>query len=315
MYSITYTLSATIKTTIQELEDARQKILLAPLMPKTELQLRWSAKLNRIYWALLPAGNKLSKKEVAILLGYPEKRKLSADEQMVIGYASALTYISQQWTASKRIITPSTVLTLYHIVTQDKRYRLSSKTEQALSKMLEYLQMGVEHPILVAGIAQMQLIILHPFPDANGRVAKLLCLLFLYKHGYDVRGLWTLSQTWGRDKVSIARATETAIKTGNVTQWLEYFIDCARAYLEKIHELLELPTIQTPLPESFWELNERQKKILMILENPSLTITNRRVQQLFHVSQITASRDLAKLTTLQLIFSRGKGRSVAYMRV
>src|SRR5260370_1233083 len=40
------------------------------------------------------------------------------------------------------------------------------------------------HPILVAGIAQFQLVHIHPFLDGNGRTARLLSILCLYRKGY-----------------------------------------------------------------------------------------------------------------------------------
>ncbi len=46
-----------------------------------------------------------------------------------------------------------------------------------------------------------------------------------------------------------------------------------------------------------------------------MTITNKKVQKLFKVSQITASRDLAKLASVGLLFTHGKGRSVYYTKV
>jgi Fic family protein len=43
------------------------------------------------------------------------------------------------------------------------------------------------HPALVAGIAQFQLVHIHPFLDGNGRTARLLSTLCLYRTGYDFK--------------------------------------------------------------------------------------------------------------------------------
>jgi Fic family protein len=50
------------------------------------------------------------------------------------------------------------------------------------------------HPILVAGVAQFQLVHIHPFLDGNGRTARLLSMLCLYRKGYDFKRLFTLSE-------------------------------------------------------------------------------------------------------------------------
>lgn len=41
------------------------------------------------------------------------------------------------------------------------------------------------HAVLAAGIAQFQLVHIHPFLDGNGRTSRLLSTLVLYKAGYD----------------------------------------------------------------------------------------------------------------------------------
>jgi len=61
-------------------------------------------------------------------------------------------------------------------------------------------------------------------------------------------------------------------------------------------------------------LNDRQNKILERLENPNLKITNKDVQKMFGVSQITASRDLSKMANLGILLPHGKGRSVFYTK-
>ncbi len=69
------------------------------------------------------------------------------------------------------------------------------------------------------------------------------------------------------------------------------------------------------MAQSYFELNDRQTSILNMLDLPQGSITNRKIQKAYKVSQITASRDLAKLTTLGFLFSHGKGRSVYYTKV
>ncbi|MEI6242966.1 MAG: Fic family protein, partial [Chlamydiota bacterium] len=48
--------------------------------------------------------------------------------------------------------------------------------------------------VLMAGIAQFQLVHIHPFLDGNGRTARLLSTLCLYKTGYDFKQLFTISE-------------------------------------------------------------------------------------------------------------------------
>jgi Fic family protein len=54
------------------------------------------------------------------------------------------------------------------------------------------------HPVLVAAIAQFHLVHIHPFVDGNGRTARLLSTLCLYRSGYDFKRLFTISEYYDR---------------------------------------------------------------------------------------------------------------------
>lgn len=56
------------------------------------------------------------------------------------------------------------------------------------------------HPVLIAGIAQFQLVHIHPFIDGNGRTSRLLSTLSLYRSGYDFKRLFTISEFYDRDR-------------------------------------------------------------------------------------------------------------------
>ena len=62
--------------------------------------------------------------------------------------------------------------------------------------------------MLVAGVAQFQLVQIHPFLDGNGRTSRLLSTLWLYRSGYDFRRLFTLSEYYDRDRGPFTRALQ-----------------------------------------------------------------------------------------------------------
>lgn len=316
MEILSFTFSTALRSSLQKIDSFRRQILLSPIPPRAELRLRWEAMLNRIYWSLALAGDPLPKAEIIKLLTAEKKRPAQA-EQEVVNYKKALDYISQEWLVTPRRVTPQTVIDLYDIScrqTVGKGARISSPRENSIKHLLEYLQTGSDHPIIQAGIAQARLINIQPFPDGNGRVARLLSLLFLYKYGYDVRGFLVLSDYWRKDSSGLEYATKRSLESKNFTVWLEYFAHGILVEVEKIAQNLKNLTFQTDLPTTFWELNDRQKAVFTLLEEPEANITNKKVQKRFKVSQITASRDLAKLASLGLLLAHGRGRSVFYTR-
>src|SRR5205807_3320038 len=82
------------------------------------------------------------------------------------------------------------------------------------------------NPVLIAGIAQFQLVHIHPFVDGNGRTARLLSTLCLYRSGYDFKRLFSISEYYDRDRPAYYRAIQIVREQRmDLTGWLEYFTD------------------------------------------------------------------------------------------
>lgn len=138
--------------------------------------------------------------------------------------------------------------------------------------------------------------------------------IFLYQSGMDCRGLLVLERPWSQERKLFNGYYMTALAKPNVTGWLEYFVKTVCGQLEEVYQ--SFIQSQTKVEEEkIGKLNERQKVIMTLLDDPQAIITNRTVQKIFHISAITASRDLAHLTMLGLLIQQGKGRSVRYTRI
>jgi len=125
----------------------------------------------------------------------------------------------------------------------------------------------------------------------------------------------SFEEFYRRDIVTFKRMLDLSKIQGNLTLWLEYFAFCLMHSLEKTADIVKNQKFQEDLPASFWKLNGRQRQILETLDQPGVKITNKDVQKAHGISQITASRDLARLTNLGLLLAHGKGRSVYYTKV
>lgn len=313
MISLSYNLSENLRESLRKIEILRARILLAPIPPDTELRLRWEAFISRTYWSLVIHETSLTKSEVVKLLSniYPSKRKLNEAEQEVLYYKNALDYISWVWLVSPRNITAKVIIDLNEISSAG----ILRSPESELKKPLDYLAASSEHPVIQAAIAQIALLNLNGFSRGNGRTARLTSYLFLYKFGYDFRGFLCLDEYFKRDFMSYRENIKRVLAGGNITFWLEFFAQALEHQLEKAFDDITQQKTHTDLKQSFFDLNDRQKGILSLLSEPEVVISNKKVQKMFKVSQITASRDLSKLATLGLLFTHGKGRSVYYTRV
>ena len=139
---------------------------------------------------------------------------LGHDEQEIAGYRDALALIHKNYNSMD--ISESTILGLHRIVMSytaegGGKYKDSDNviagtdafgnmrvifrptsandTPSEMEQMLlayAYAEQNRVEPLLLIPCFILDFLSIHPFMDGNGRVSRLLTLLLLYKHGYDV---------------------------------------------------------------------------------------------------------------------------------
>jgi len=158
-------------------------------------------------------------------------------------------------------------------------------------------------PILVAGIAQFQFVHIHPFIDGNGRTARLLSTLILYKTGYDFKRLFTISEYYDKDRPAYYQAIQTVRKNNmDMTTWLEYFVDGLRSQMTEIQAKGEQLIKQDSQLQKIKKigLNKRQEKAVkrLIIKG---TLSVNEYQSVSSCIRRTAQRDLEELVEKKVI--------------
>ena len=168
------------------------------------------------------------------------------------------------------------------------------------------------HPVLLAGIAQFQLVHIHPFIDGNGRTSRLLSTLCLYRRGYDFKRLFTISEFYDRDRRAFYGAIQSVRESGmNMTGWLEYFVDGLGTQLAEVQERGRLVISKDILAKKH-ELSERQTRVLSLaMEQSDFTIQDVE-NTILSVSRRTLQRDLKILMNKGLLVSRGDTSKLIY---
>jgi len=94
-----------------------------------------------------------------------------------------------------------------------------------MQQLVEWISSPSEiHPVLIAGVAQFQLVHIHPFVDGNGRTSRLLSTLCLYRSGYNFKRLFTISEFYDRDRAAFYAAIQGVRDADmDLTGWLEFF--------------------------------------------------------------------------------------------
>lgn len=168
------------------------------------------------------------------------------------------------------------------------------------------------HPVLVSGIAQFQLVHIHPFLDGNGRTSRLLSTLCLYRSGYDFKRLFTISEYYDRDRTSFYRAIQSVREQNmDMTDWLEYYVDGLTTQLSEVRERGEQAIRRDVLVKEH-RLSDRQAKALAyIMEHGTLTIQD--FEGLCpDINRRSLQRDLKVMTDKGLLTSEGATNNFTY---
>jgi hypothetical protein len=311
MKNFSYTKSSILTDSLTQIEKLRENLLLTPISPGAELSWQWQAILNRFHFLLAFNGYQIDSQFITRVLSSINRRQFSNQEKLIVNYKKTLDYLYQNWLVNSQPVTAQTLNDLFMIIFGEKL--IVSQTE--LDKELKYIQINPEHPILQAALAQFIVLDLSPYRKEYEIFSHFVFLLFLYKFGYDFRRLLVLEKFLFQDIVFYKDLISQSSKRANLTAWLEYILKGVNHELTNIVKEISIADQSALKSYDLLELNQRQRAILGYLDQPGLKIDNKTVQKQFKVSQITASRDLAKLTTLGLLFSIGKGRSTYYTKV
>ena len=168
-------------------------------------------------------------------------------------------------------------------------------------------------PVLVSGIAQFQLVHIHPFLDGNGRTARLLSTLCLYRSGYDFKKLFTISEYYDRNRQEYYDALQSVRKHKmDMTSWLEYFTLALQTQMDEIH-LKGSDSIKLDLLVQTHKLSDRQKQALEGLLEKKGSFSILEYESFYSdVNRRTLQRDLSDLIKKGLIIQEGIKKGTKY---
>lgn len=183
-----------------------------------------------------------------------------------------------------------------------------------MAEMVAWLnQPGQVHPVLVSGVAQFQLVHIHPFLDGNGRTSRLLSTLCLYRAGYDFKRLFTISEYYDRDRAAFYAAIQGVRDSGmDLSGWLEFFVKGLATQLGEVSERGK-KAMKADLIARQHELNERQSKALRFLLSHAEMHIRDMEGMCPGVNRRTLQRDLLQMEDLGLVGRKGAARQSLYI--
>jgi Fic family protein len=185
--------------------------------------------------------------------------------------------------------------------------------QSMMQALVDYMNDSDEiHPVFVSGIAQFQLVHIHPFLDGNGRSARLLSTLCLYRKGYDFKRLFTISEFYDRNRNDYYSAIQSVRESKmDMTGWLEYFTHALSEQMQEIKTKGEA-VIRSDILEREYDLSERQTQAIQyILKHGALTIKEY-ATLCIDTPKRSLQRDLKMLVDKRLLKTEGATNQLIY---
>ena len=168
------------------------------------------------------------------------------------------------------------------------------------------------HPVLVSGIAQFHLVHIHPFLDGNGRTARLLSTLCLYRKGYDFKKLFTISEYYDRNRADYYKAIQSVRENDmDMTEWLEYFSEGLAVQLREIKSLSKQAITQSILAKEY-HLSKRQRLAVEHMAAEGGLSIQQFERMCPDVTRRTLQRELKDLIDKGLVESSGATNNLIY---
>jgi Fic family protein len=346
MYEPNFKLNNNLLINIGKIEAAREIILNAPLLPLWEKRFREEALVRTVHHGTHLEGNQLDFEEAKeVVLSQNLHSIRTRDVQEVINYREVMDYIEDEWQEKDKDITEALIKKIHKLAVSKilpdniaGAYRLKNvvikdshtgevtfrppEPEQLqyliiqLLKWLNTTRKDTLHPVLKAAITHYELVRIHPFIDGNGRVARAIATLILYSEGYDIRRFFSLEEYFDKDPLRYYQYLQKA-GSGDLTPWLDYFVQGLAAELEKIKTKIQKLSSDTHLKQKLGGrqvfLNERQTKIIEYIQEIGY-LQNKAFASLFpDFSDDTVLRDLSELIENKLIKKIGKTKGAKYI--
>ncbi len=190
--------------------------------------------------------------------------------------------------------------------------------EKEMERFLTWLNSNTEIDlVLKAAIAHFWFIIIHPFDDGNGRIARAISDLMLTRSDDNPQRFYSLSnQILTERKKYYEVLQKTQHNDGDITEWLDWFLHCLHRALLATDNTLKKVLYKTDFWEHFKNLpiNHRQRLMInKLLDGFDGKLTSSKWGKITKTSADTALRDIQDLINKGILRKEAQGgRSTNY---
>lgn len=260
---------------------------------------------------------------VEMMLDATQKYNKPLNEERLFGWHAAL--FPTGWSSMHRIDTGCYRKGEMQVVSgpmgkEKVHYQAPSheQVKQEMDSFLNWLNGEIKiDAVLKAAIAHFWFVIIHPFDDGNGRIARALSDMLLARSEDSAQRFYSLSsQILIERKVYYKILQKVQHSKGDITEWLDWFLKCMYRALMFTEE-----TMKSILKKSdFWDkhketvLNARQRLMLnKLLDGFDGKLKTSKWAKIAKCSPDTALRDIKDLIEKGILMQEESGgRSTNY---
>ncbi len=193
-----------------------------------------------------------------------------------------------------------------------------SEVKFEMDRFLEWFEKENKLDLVIkSAIAHFWFIIIHPFDDGNGRIARAISDLLLARSDESSQRFYSLSnQILQERKVYYEILQKTQFSDGDITEWLIWFLNCLYSALESSAESIKKVLYKT----EFWDrhkdtaLNTRQRLMInKLFDGIEGKLKSSKWAKITKCSSDTALRDIKDLMEKGILKQEESGgRSTNY---
>ena len=175
----------------------------------------------------------------------------------------------------------------------------------AMGELERYMNEGDDYDALIRiALIHYQFETIHPFLDGNGRIGRLLILLYLIQQGLLGSPIIYISYFLKKNQIEYYDRISEVRRTGNYEQWVKFFLDAVNeAAVDSLDAIEKLTTLHKKnverLPKSNRNKDNLRKVFDYIEQYPIIEI--KRTAQALDVSYNTVSVAVKKLVELGVL--------------
>ena len=191
--------------------------------------------------------------------------------------------------------------------------------QTAMSDLEKYINENVDYdPLIRAALIHYQFETIHPFLDGNGRIGRLLILLYLMEQRLIEKPVIYISYFLKKNQIEYYDRISEVRRTGNFEQWIRFFLEAvSKAASDSLEAIRQLSVLHDTNVEKLPKTTRSKDNLRAVFDNieqyPIIDI--KRTAKELEVSYNTvaaAVRKLVELGILQETTNAARNRVFAY---